>query len=88
MDGSTTLTVRLSSKAKKDLERLAKATDRTKSHLAANAIVDYVVRESAIAAEIRQARDEVRTGKAKLIPHDAAMARLRARVKKVARNKR
>jgi predicted transcriptional regulator len=88
MDGSTTLTIRLDSKVKKQLGRLAASTDRTKSWLAAEAIAAYVGRESGIVADITQALSKVRSDKAKLIPHDKAMATLRNTVDGIARRKR
>lgn len=88
MDGSTTLTIRLDAKLKKKLGKLADSTDRSKSYLAAAAIMDYVERESAIADSIKQRLAEVRSGKAVLIPHKEVIAELRARIKAVTRNKK
>ena len=48
MPASTTLTIRLTPEAKEQLSRLAAATDRTKSFLAAEAISRYVAREGEI----------------------------------------
>ncbi len=88
MDGSTTLTVRLDAKLKKKLGKLAESTDRTKSYLAAVAIMDYVERESVVIESIKQRLAKVRSGKAKLIPHATVMAELRAGVKAIAWNKK
>jgi len=88
MDGSTTLTVRLPAKIKKQLGRLAEATDRTKSWHAAQAIKNYVAHENAIADDIREGLAELRSGKIKFTPHKEAMARLRATIEKAARVKR
>ncbi|MBI4829080.1 MAG: ribbon-helix-helix protein, CopG family [Nitrospinae bacterium] len=42
MPGSTTMTVRMTADARRRLERMAKATNRSKSFLAAAAIEDYL----------------------------------------------
>ena len=88
MDGSTTLTIRLGKDVKKKLGKLADDTDRSKSFLAARAIADYVEREREIVADIKRRLAEVRSGKARLIPHDEAMTRVRATIDRIARSKR
>lgn len=42
MPGSTTMTVRMSREARRRLEQMAKATNRSKSFLAAEAIENYL----------------------------------------------
>jgi predicted transcriptional regulator len=87
MDGSTTLTVRLDTKLKKKLGKLAESTDRSKSYLAAAAIMDYVERESAIVESIKQRLAESRSPNAKFIPHEEAIAMVRATINKIAHRK-
>ncbi len=88
MDGSTTLTIRLDAKLKKQLGHLAADTDRSKSYLAAEAIADYVAREQRTVEIIKQRLARVKSGKAKLIPHAEVMAGLRATINAIARSKR
>jgi predicted transcriptional regulator len=78
MPASTTLTVRLTPEVKQLLGRLADATHRTKSVLAAEAIAAYVAREADIIEGIERGLEDMRTGR--LMPHDRAMARLEATV--------
>jgi len=78
MPTSTTLNVRLNPAVKQQLGRLADATRRTKSFLAAEAIAAYVTREADILAGIERGLDDMRAGR--LVPHDEAMARLDATV--------
>jgi predicted transcriptional regulator len=78
MPASTTLTVRLSPAVKQQLGRLADATRRTKSFLAAEAIATYVAREAGIIEGIERGLDDMRAQR--LVPHDEAMARLEATV--------
>ena len=76
MPTSTTLTVRLSPVVKERLGRLAHATHRTKSFLAAEAIAAYVAREAEIIEGITSGLADMQAGR--LVPHDEAMARLEA----------
>jgi predicted transcriptional regulator len=76
MASSTTLTVRVSLQVKKRLGRLAAHTKRTKSFLAGEAISDFVDRELAIVDGIKRGLDDMRAGR--VVPHKAAMRRLRA----------
>jgi predicted transcriptional regulator len=82
---TTTLTVRVSPQVKKRLGRLAVHTKRTKSYLAAEPIADFVDRELAIVEGIKQGLDDMRTGR--VVPHKAAMRRLRSTVARVAKDK-
>lgn len=59
---STTLTLRLSDKLKVKLESLAKATQRTKSFLAAEALERYVESESWQVAEIKEGMRQADAG--------------------------
>jgi predicted transcriptional regulator len=78
MAASTTLTVRVAPKLKKQLDRLAVSTKRTKSFLAGEAIADYVDRELEIVEGIKRGLEDMKAGR--LIPHDEAMRRLRATI--------
>ncbi len=85
MSSSTTLTVRVSPQVKKRLGRLAAHTKRTKSYLAGEAITDFVDRELAIVEGIEQALKDMHAGR--VVPHKAAMRRLRATVARAAKAK-
>jgi predicted transcriptional regulator len=85
MSSSTTLTVRVSPRVKKRLGRLAAHTKRTKSYLAGEAITDFVDRELAIVEGIEQALEDMHAGR--VVPHKAAMRRLRATVARAAKAK-
>jgi predicted transcriptional regulator len=56
------MTVRLTPQTKKKLEALARYTKRSKSHLASEAIADYVDRNAQQVDEIRRGLDEIRSG--------------------------
>ena len=62
MPDSMTITVRLSSALKSDLEKLARSTKRSKSFLAAEAIADYVELNSWQVAAIEKAVEEAEAG--------------------------
>jgi predicted transcriptional regulator len=79
------MTVRLPVRVKDQLGRLAKQTNRTKSYLAGDAIADYVSRELEIVEGIKQGLEDMKAGR--VIPHDAAMRRLRSTVKRAAKRK-
>jgi len=67
---STTLTVRLDDETKEKLDRLAKATSRTKSHLVNNAIKEFIdVNEWQIHEITRTVREADRPG-AKFVEHE------------------
>jgi predicted transcriptional regulator len=78
MSASTTMTIRLSSEVKDQLGRLAAATHRSKSYLAAEAIERYLAREAAIIEGIEQGVADMKT--CRLVPHDEAMAQLEATI--------
>lgn len=86
MPASTTLTIRLTPEAKAQLSRLAHATHRTQSFLAAEAIAKYVVRESEIIEGIGRGLADAKAGR--LVPHEEAMARLEATIAIAERGKR
>lgn len=74
MSANTTLTIRVTSEVKERLARLATATHRTKSFLAAEAISNYVERETEIVEGIERGIEDMKAGR--IIPHDEAVARL------------
>jgi predicted transcriptional regulator len=59
---STTMTIRLDDEVKERLERLAEATERSKSYLAAEAVRAYVEINEWQIAEIRAALKEADAG--------------------------
>jgi predicted transcriptional regulator len=85
MPTSTTLTVRISSKTKDQLGRLARRTSRTRSFLAGRAIADYVEREIEIVEGIRKGLEDIEAGRT--IPHHQAMRRVQATIARAARKK-
>jgi predicted transcriptional regulator len=85
MAATTTLTVRISSKTKDQLGRLARRTSRTRSFLAGRAIADYVEREFEIVEGIKRGLEDIEAGRT--IPHDKAMRRIRATIARAARKK-
>ena len=76
MPASTTMTIRLSPEVKDKLGRLAEATRRSNSFLAAEAIGAYVARELEIVAGIEAGLADMTAGR--VISHEAAMAELNA----------
>jgi predicted transcriptional regulator len=86
MASSTTLTVRVAPKVKKQLDRLALSTKRTKSFLAGEAIADYVDRELEIVEGIKRGIEDMKAGR--LIPHDEAMRRIRATIDRARKQKK
>ncbi len=74
-----TLTIRVDTETKQRLEQLAKATDRTRSYLAAEAIRQYVELNEWQIQEIKQAVVEADAAKPDAwIPHEEVMRRVRA----------
>lgn len=71
---TTTMTIRLPEEVKDKLGRLARATRRTPSFVAGEAIAAYVAREAAIVEGIEQGLDDLKAGR--LVDHDEAMARI------------
>lgn len=82
---STTLSVRLSSRTKTDLGRLASATKRTKSFLASEAIEAFVARELEIVEGIKRGLADMKAGR--VIPHDDAMRQMREAIESVVQEK-
>jgi predicted transcriptional regulator len=74
MPGSTLISVRVSKEVAKRLERLAEATDRSKSYVAAQAIEEFLALQEWQVKAIQRAVDEADTGK--LLSHSEARKRL------------
>ena len=79
MPASTTMTIRLSPEVKDKLGRLAEATRRSNSFLAAEAIGAYVARELEIVAGIEAGLADVKAGR--VISHEEVVAKLDAIIK-------
>jgi len=86
MPATATLTIRLTPEAKEQLSRLATATHRTKSFLAAEAISRYIEREAGIIEGVERGLADMRAGR--VVPHDEAMARLEATIAAAERGER
>ena len=86
MSGSTTLSIRLSTETKEQLGKLASATRRSKSFLAAEAVAAYVAREQAIVSGIEQGMADMKASRT--IPHDVVMAELDALIDGIERGDR
>jgi predicted transcriptional regulator len=86
MANSTTLTVRLTPKTKRRLGRLAQQTKRTKSFLAGEAISSFVERELDIVEGVKRGLADMAAGR--VVPHEAAMRRIRATVARASKAKK
>jgi predicted transcriptional regulator len=71
MSASTTMTIRLGTDVKEKLDRIASATNRSRSYLAAEAVASYVDRELEIIEGIRRGLADIDAGR--LVAHDDAM---------------
>ena len=65
---STTITIRLPVAVRRRLDRLARATARSRSYLAADAIADYVKTQEWQLQRIREGVADLRAGR--VIPHE------------------
>ncbi|MDW9547361.1 ribbon-helix-helix protein, CopG family [Sinorhizobium meliloti] len=74
MPVSTTMTIRVSPELKKKLDRIARATSRSRSFLAGEAVAAYVDRELEIIDGIKRAMADAEAGR--LVPHEEAMAEI------------
>lgn len=86
MPESTTMTIRIDPAVKADLDLLASYTKRSKSYLASEAISGFVAHELKIAEGIRRGLADIEAGR--VIPHEEAMARIRATIDRVKAEKR
>ena len=85
MSATTTMTIRLEPELKAKLDILASATRRSRSFLAAEAVVGYVEREMAIIEGIEQGLADMRAGR--LAPHDRAMEEIYQTIKHIETDK-
>ena len=75
------VTVRLDPETVKRLDQMAQAMDRDRSWLMSHAIERYIEDEAWQVEEIRKAVEKVKSGRAKLIPHDEVFTTLEAKIK-------
>lgn len=80
---SETLSIRLASNVKGDLGRLARATKRTKSFLAAEAVEAYVARELEIIEGIERGLADMRAGR--VVTRSRVEADMRGVIRKAGR---
>jgi RHH-type rel operon transcriptional repressor/antitoxin RelB len=80
MGSTATMTLRLPAEVKRRLEKLAKATDRSKAYLASRAIENYLEVQEWQVRAIEEAVREADSDKATFFEH----AKVEARVKKLA----
>jgi predicted transcriptional regulator len=83
MSNSSTLTVRLKSEVKDQLEQLSVSTNRTRSFLAAEAISAYVDRQLQIIGGIERGIADMKAGN--VVPQDIAMDELDTAIEEAAR---
>ena len=76
MTASTTMTIRLPVELKERLARICEASGRSQSYHAAKALEAFVSRELPIIEGILEGMADVRAGR--VVPHEQAMAELRA----------
>jgi len=82
---STTMTIRVSLEVKQKLNRIATDTRRSKSFLAGEAVAAYVERELEIIDGIKRGMADAAAGR--VIPHDQAVAEMRAVIEDAKRRK-
>lgn len=80
MPQTATMTVRLPAQVLTRLERIAKATDRTKAYLAGRAIEEYVGTQEWQVQEIQAAVREADSDTAQFIEHAAVVKRIRSKL--------
>ncbi|KKX23801.1 MULTISPECIES: CopG family ribbon-helix-helix protein [Rhizobiaceae] len=85
MTASTTMTIRVSPEVKQKLDRIATDTRRSKSFLAGEAVAAYVERELEIIDGIKRGMADAAAGR--VIPHDQAVAEMRAVIEDAKRRK-
>ena len=78
MSKAETLTIRVSSEVKSQLELIALSTQRSKSFLASQAIARFVATEAEIIEGIKAGLADMETGR--VVSHDVAMSRIRATI--------
>jgi predicted transcriptional regulator len=82
MAETTTITIRIPAELRDKLDRLADATKRSRSYVAADALAEYAENELKIVEGIMRGLDDAKAGR--VTPHDEAMTQLRQRVTKAA----
>ena len=82
MAETTTITVRIPVETRDKLDKLAEATRRSRSFLAAEALVGYADSELATVSAILRGMEDAKAGRG--IPHEQAMAQLHERIERVA----
>ncbi len=85
MPTSTTMTIRVRPEVKEKLDRIAADTQRSKSFLAGEAVAAYVERELEIIDGIKRGMADAAAGR--VIPHEQAVAEMRAVVEDAKRRK-
>jgi predicted transcriptional regulator len=78
MSKTETMTIRVPSDVRTQLELLAKSTQRTKSYLAAQAISRFVESEAEIVDGIKRGLADIKASR--VVPNDEAMRRIRATI--------
>lgn len=78
MSKTETMTIRLPSDVRTQLELLAQSTQRTKSFLAAQAISRFVESEAEIVDGIKRGLADIQDGR--VVPHGEAMKRIRSTI--------
>lgn len=81
MTSTTTMTIRVAPEIKARLGRLALDTKRSRSFLAAEAVVDYLDREQSIIDGIKHGLADVAADRT--VPHDVAMREVEAAIARV-----
>jgi RHH-type rel operon transcriptional repressor/antitoxin RelB len=71
---STTITIRIDSKTKERLEKLAQATDRSMSYFVSHALEEVIEREEWQIGEIKRRVELADQPGAKFIPHEEIKA--------------
>lgn len=71
---AVTLSLRVTPEVMSELEEISEATGRTKSFLGSEAIEQYVKVQAWQVRAIKEALDEIDSGKARLIPHERVEA--------------
>jgi predicted transcriptional regulator len=78
MPRTETMTIRVSSELKAQLDRIAEATQRSRSFLAGEAISRFVMSEAKIVEGIKAGMADISEGR--VMTHEAAMKKLRATI--------
>ena len=82
---STTMTIRVPLEVRDKLDRISKATRRSRSFLSADAVTAYVERELEVIEGIQRGLADVAAGR--VVPHDEAMAMAFAIIEEARRNR-